>query len=285
MNISNMLKKVSFGCGLATLCVAFQASAAFCGDPCCPDPCCPAPCCEDGPLSCNAFGVQIKGGVTPAWFEDRGNNYEVRPSVSPSVIPLGKSAQFDKIFDTPWQVGAELQWNASTHVQFFAEYVYFQAEGKKHHFTLNDVELSRRTRNLETNAFYLGARYFFGNIWCSECGMGSVAPFIGFKGGLVWRNNTKNRVDDTVFTNLDVDRNNKNDRGALSAGVQVGLDWSINCNWGVVLTVEGVGTERFAGRRDLGVINPPAGGVTELHFGDHGKLITVPVTLGVRYTF
>ena len=284
MNISNILKKVSLGCGLATLCVAFQASAAFCGDTCCPDPCCPAPCCEDGPLSCNAFGVQIKGGVTPSWFEDRGNNWAYNPSLLVPVIPFGKSVQFDKIFDTPWQVGAELEWNASTHVQFFAEYVYFQAEGKRHRFFVDDVEFFHRNRKLETNAFYLGARYFFGNIWCSECGMGSVAPFIGFKGGLVWRNNTKNRFDET-FVDLDYDRNNKNNRAALSAGIQIGLDWSINCNWGVVLTVEGVGTERFAGRRDVSIANPVPGGVTELHFGDRGKLISVPVTLGVRYTF
>jgi len=281
VKISNILNKLTFGCGLATLCFTLQASAYY-GDDCCPTTCCQTTCCEDGPLSCNAFGIQIKGGVIPSCFVDQERTTFTNPHIVPSVYSHGKTPQFDKLYETPWQVGAELQWNASTHVQFFAEYAYFQAEGKKRHFLVGDWEFHEKRRKLETNAFYLGARYFFGNIWCSECS-GSVAPFVGFKGGLVWRN-VNNKFNDLECVTSWVD-GKRNDRGVLSAGAQIGLDWSINCNWGVVFTVEAVGTESFGGGRHVEFNPCLTKGITNGNFGGHGRLFSVPVTIGVRYTF
>ena len=96
VNISKFLSKMSLGCGLASLCFSMQASAYY-GDNCCA----PVSCCEDGPLSCNAFGVQVKGGVTPSYFTDRGNVWVYNPSLQTPLFEGSKAPQFDKIFELP----------------------------------------------------------------------------------------------------------------------------------------------------------------------------------------
>lgn len=290
MNICNMLKKLTFGCGLATLCFSFQASA-YSGDDCC-NPCCQPTCCEDGPLSCNAFGVQVKGGVTPSWFTDRGNIL-ISHSVHPFIVEGPKEPDFNKLFDLPWQVGAELQWNASTHVQFFAEYVYENAKGKKHHFRFDDTfSFRHNNRNFVTNSAYLGARYYFGSLWCSECGTSSIAPFVGLKGGVVWHERTKNRFH-LLCGNTEWDcgsHDSFKQQTLISAGAQIGLDWSINCNLGAVFTVEVVGTQGLRNNRNVVLPLEPllvAGTIipTNLNRGETGHILSVPVTLGLRYTF
>ena len=289
VNITNILRKLTLGCGFASLCVSAQASANW-GDNCCQPVCCPPTiCCENGPLSCGAFGVQVKGGVTPSFFSDKGHNTVTNPLLIPPVFTLGRTANFDKFFDTPWQVGAELQWNASTNVQFFAEYVYENAKGRRHTFDVGTLAIAHRYKDLQSNSFYLGARYYFSSIWNSDCGTMSLAPFVGFKGGLVWYHNN-NHFNDSLTDLLPVgviavSNSKKNNRVAMSAGAQIGADLSINQNWGVVLTVEVVGTEDFGGIKYV-TFNPAVtGGITNGTFGDHGKIISVPVTLGVRYTF
>lgn len=294
MNISKFLNKLSLGCGLAALCISTQATAAYYGDNCCaPAPsCCPAPCCEDGPLSCGSFGALLKGGVTPSWFTDRGDIYVTNPSLENPVYNAGKAPQFDKIFDLPWQIGAELQWNASTHVQFFGEYVYENAKGKGHRF-FNDAglvnQLNLRNGEFQTSAVYLGARYYFGNIWCSDCGTSSIAPFVGFKAGAKWHQNTRSHnefiIGDTVY-DLGSDHFFR-DQTLISAGAQFGLDYSFNCNWGVVFMVEVVGTQSLRNNRNVNLL-PIVGGPgapTAISLGETGHILSVPITLGVRYTF
>jgi hypothetical protein len=213
--------------------------------------------------------------------------------VFPFIIQGPKEPDFNKIFDTPWQAGAELQWNASTHVQFFVEYVFESAKGKKHRFLFDDVfSFHNKNRDFETNAVYLGARYYFGNVWCSECGTSSIAPFVGFKGGVKWHEKTRSRSS-MLFADLDFDIGNHDNfrqQTLISAGVQIGLDWSINCNWGVVLTVEAVGTQGLRNNRNIVLPNLNTPGLatvfpTNLNRGETGHIVSVPVTLGVRYTF
>lgn len=241
-------------------------------------------CCEDGPLNCGAFGVQVKGGVTPAHFTHKGRFLIINPSVLPAVSFGDQRASFDKVFDTPWQVGAELEWNASTHVQFFAEYAYTQASGKSKDFLISGLPLTVSHRDFETNAFYMGARYFFSSIWSDQCGGNNICPFFGFKGGWVW--NAKDRSHFTI-NGVDIGSfDHFKDQGAVSAGLQIGLDWAINCNFGVVFTAEAVATQGLRGNRifdlpDTGII----GGPTNIGTPETGKLISYPVTLGVRYTF
>lgn len=296
VNMVNVLRKLSFGCMLSALCVSLQATA-FYGDDCCPtNPCCRPACC-DGPLAANAFGIAVKGGVTPSWFTDRGHIFFINPLMTPIVTRGPREPDFDKLFDLPWQVGAELQWNACCNVQFFAEYVFLNAKGKKHHFHSDlfpSLRIHNRNRDFETNAVYLGARYYFGNLWCSECGTSSIAPFVGFKGGVVWHEKTRFRSRFLCNNDLiDIDCGNHDlfrNQTLISAGAQIGVDWSINCNWGVILTVEVVGTQALRNNRNI--IIPPvieSEGLpllpTNLSRGETGHILSVPVTLGFRYTF
>lgn len=301
--IVNILKKLSFGCVLSALCLSVQATA-YNGDDCCYANACCNTCC-DGPLRANSFGVAIKGGITPTWFADRGHILFVNPAVSPFVFEGPQEPEFDKLFDLPWQVGAELQWNACCNVQFFLEYAHYNASGKKHRFDLDDHRkgkshnendngltfLRNRNKDFSFNGFYLGARYYFGNVWCSECGTSSLAPFVGFKGGAVWHDKTRCRTHMHQH-GRDCDCHNHDSfkqQTLISAGVQFGLDWSFNCNWGVVLTVEAVGIQGLRNNRDIRVpqfgsaTSPNA--ITNLNRGETGHLVLVPVTLGVRYSF
>lgn len=279
---------------LASLCFTMQASAAYYGDNCCaPVQCCETQCCEDGPLRCNAFGAQLKGGVTPSYFTDRGNVWIYNPSLSDPLYEGNKGPEFDKLFELPWQIGAELAWNASTHVQFFGEYVYESAKGKKRNFLVNNDQYDIRQNHGEfkTNAFYIGARYFFGNLWCSECGTSSVAPFVGFKAGAKWHERSK--FHQHVFiSDIDYDLGSHDffkEQTLMSAGVQIGLDYSINCNFGVVFTVEAVGTQGLRNNRNVPLAFPiipgRAGTPTNISLGETGHIVSVPITLGVRYTF
>lgn len=270
------MKKFIFGIGLAVMSLTSMQMPAFWGDGC-------NVCCEDGPLNCNAFGVLVKGGVTPSHFTHRGRAIIFNPSLEDPIFTGSHRLKFSDLYNTPWQVGVELQWNPSTHVQFFAEYVYEHACGKKREFLGGDLVISQHHQDLETNSFYLGSRYFFGNIFCTEC-WGTAAPFLGVKGGFKWHERKSYHL---YINEFDLDNHNfyKN-QPAVSVGAQIGLDWAINCNLGVVLTAEAVLTQGFRTNRVLELpVNDLPGAPTAIGLPDVGRIISYPVTLGVRYTF
>lgn len=281
VNLHSLLKKITFGWGLATLCFSFHALAQ-------------TSCCDEGPLFCNAKSVQVKGGVTPSWFSSRERTLVSMPTEFPYVFTGPKGPQFDKIFNTPWTVGVELNWNASTNVQFFAEYAYVNASSKKHRFSFDEGDTFHlKHGSFQTKGFYLGTRYFFGNLWFDQCCcMGSISPFIGLKGGLVWNAKIRGRshVELDRGDVLDLDSHELFSNNALmSAGLQMGLDWAINCYWGIVFTVEVVGVQSLRPNRNFSVAESTI--VTtdcipsNIHFGGASTIIEVPVTIGIRYTF
>lgn len=248
------------------------------------DDCC-TPCCEDGPLTCGAWSVQVKGGVAPTDFSDRDSTYLTIPSLFPAVpnpvISAGKGPSFSRQFDCPWTVGAELAWNASTHIQFFTEYAYQQASGKHRSFTNRGLLFGHKYDDYSNNGLYLGARYYFSTCW-NTC-YGRLSPFAGFKGGVVWFD-TINYGLEIGGVSLGKDQYFKR-RTAVSAGLQIGIDWNICENWSAVLTSEFVATGGLHGNRNK-VVNPAlSNGVTNVSFGGTGTILTFPVTLGVRYTF
>lgn len=271
------MKKLMLSFGLALLSLTSAQLSAFFGDSCCN-----TSCCEDGPLSCNAFSVQVKGGVAPSHFTNRGRVQFTNPTLIPPVFFGSSGLKFDKIFDTPWQVGAELAWNASSHVQFFTEYVYTEADGKKRHFFADTLPIELGRVKFKTNSWYLGARYFFDSLWESEC-MGSISPFVGFKGGLVWHEGERNRI---FFNGVDLGNMRRFKRDPLmSAGLQLGVAWAFTCNLSAILTFEWVGTQGVRPIRNLPLDPTLTGGITNLSLGNTGKLVSFPITLGVAYTF
>lgn len=273
-----LIQKSMYIVASGALFAASSLSAFFGNNGCCPVD----PCCDNGPLRCNAFSVQVKGGVAPSHYTSRGRVWLTNPSADPAVFSNNKIPSFNKQFQTPWQVGAEIAWNASTHVQFFGEYAFQRASGKVHNFTSGVNELSQDHSDYETNAFYLGARYYFNNVFCSDC-WGTVAPFGGFKGGFVWQKGVSydiavNDVDRDTFTYY-------KRQAAVSAGAQIGLDWSINCAWGILFTAEAVVTQGLKNSRN-NVLDPAvSGGLTNVNLGETGRIVSFPLTLGVRYTF
>ena len=244
-----------------------------------------SPCCNNGPLNCGALSVELKGGVTPTHYSGRGDTYVTIPVLTPPVVNIGRGPKFDDQFNTPWQIGVELGWNASTNVQLFLEYVYNHASSKSDSFDIAQTRFGRRFDDFKTNSLYLGTKYYFNNIWCSPC-MGSVAPFIGFKGGFVWHERVRSslRVGGTTITSY----THYDNESALSAGLQLGVEWFYNCHLSVALTGEVVGTQPHRSNRHVNLTNIPVFeelGVTSINCGHTGKLISYPVTLGVRYTF
>lgn len=284
MSSFKVIKKLIVGCSLGLLFISTPASAFFGGGDCCEEPCC------DGPLSVNSFGVLIKGGFTPTHFTHRGRVWLTNPDLDPPVFAGSGRTRFNNLFRTPWQVGAELQWNPCCNVQFFAEYVYERFDGKKRRFRagqFDELDIRHRYRDIDTNAFYLGARYYFGNLFggdCCGCSLfNNISPFVGFKGGFVWQNGSKYRVRIGEF---DLGRfHYYKKQHAVSAGAQIGIDWAVTCNIGVVFTAEAVATQGFRPHRNH-LLNPLfTNGVTNIGLGETGQLVSFPITLGLRYTF
>lgn len=244
---------------------------------------CCTPCCEDGPLTCGAWSVQVKGGVAPTTFSDRDSTILTIPALFPlpTVISVGNGPSFSRQFNCPWTIGAELAWNASTHVQFFTEYAYQRASGKSRSFTsLGGITLSQNLDDFSSNGLYLGARYYFSTCW-DTC-YGRIAPFTGFKAGVVWIDSVNY---DLEIAGIDFGSDSYyRRRTTVSAGLQIGLDWNICENWSAVLTSEFVASGGLHGNRNK-VVPANQTGVTNVSFGGTGTLLAFPVTLGVRYTF
>lgn len=273
----SLFSKTLLAC-FASASLAVLPLAAFWGGY---DDCCAPACCEDGPLTCGAWGVQVKGGVDPTIYSNRENTYLTNPALLPPVF-AGGSASFSNQFNCPWQVGAELTWNASTHVQFFTEYAYQQASGKRRTFTAGGDEFFQNFSDYKANNLFFGARYYFNTCW-SDCCWGSIAPFAGLKGGIVWQDtvNYGFAFDDAILPSAPYYHR----QTGVGAGIQIGIDWSICNNWGIVLTSEFVGTQGLRANRNRVLETATPGGVTNVSFGNTGTLLAFPVTLGVRYTF
>lgn len=281
-DVVKSIKSLILGCGLGLLLISTPASAFFGGG----SDCCDVPCC-DGPFSENSFGVLIKGGWTPTHFTHRGRVWLTNPDLDPPVFAGSSRARFNNLFRTPWQIGAEIQWNPCCNVQFFGEYVYKQFDAKKRRFDNEVLFFRTKHDDIATNAFYLGARYYFTNLFGGDCCgsslFSSLSPFVGFKGGFVWQNGSKYRlhINDVELGKYHYYKK----QHAVSAGLQLGVDYAVTCNLGVVFTAEAVATQGFRPRRN-NTLNPLfTGGVSNIGIGETGQLVSFPLTLGVRYTF
>jgi len=257
--------------------------AAAWGDCCCWDPC------KGGPLCCGKLSLMVKGGVTPSSFSNRGDIWGTDPALG--VFSLGSTSKFSTHFDVPWNVGAELAWNASCRIQFFLEYAHTQATGKSSTrdfvipfdppFTLS---LNQKFGDYKVNAGYLGARYYFEGC-CFPC-IGKISPFVGFKTGFATQARVLAHYTGSV-NGSGIDESFKNflERTQVSGGLLVGLEWWFcNC-WSLVLQGEFVGTCGLTPNRNVEVFPPSQITVTNLNVGSTGWILSWPITLGVRWTF
>lgn len=248
-------------------------SAACCG------PGCRFDLCSGGPLCCGGLSVMVKGGVTPTSFTHNGATWLTIPGVG--VVPSLTAPKFNKQFQLPWNVGAELGWNASKRIQFFLEYAYTQAQHKTRQFVLNGIPSSAKYTNYLINSGYLGVRYYFEG--CCFCCLGRIAPYVGFKTGFSVQQRVLSTLSasGTFVATYPIWKS----QTAVSGGLQAGLEWWF-CNClSALLQGEFVGTQGLRPNQNI-VVNPNlTGGVTNLNLEGHRWVLAWPVTLGLRYTF
>jgi len=237
---------------------------------------------DNSPLQENHFGVQIKGGVAPAHYTQRGPVWLTVPTLTPAVFTVSTITKFRDQFEMPWEVAGELEWNASKNVQFFLEGVYNRAKGKQENFLAGNFVVQEINSDYKTWGGYIGARYFFDRVF------GDISPFLGFKAGLVHQDEMLYQLFlSEAVTFVQTSPYYLEQKTAVSGGLQGGLDWKLTCHLSLVLTAEVVYTQGLKNNRHNVITNPipPTQGLTNVSIGETSKVVTYPVTLGLRYEF
>lgn len=234
---------------------------------------------ESGPLKCHHFGIQLKGGIAPAHYTHLGPVWLTIPGLLPTpVITVSTTAKFRHQFKMPYEIGAEIEWNASNHVQFFLEGVYNRGKGKYDQFSAGTFSsVQEQTSPYKTWGTYLGTRYFFNRCFCD------IAPFLGVKAGLVRQKqvNYDLTLEGVFIGNFPYYFS----QTAVSGGLQAGLNWEICGGWSLELIAEVVATQGLKNNRNNVFVPPAVGILTNVNIGETGKVVSFPITLGVRYEF
>lgn len=236
-----------------------------------------ASCNELTPLNCNHFSIQLKGGIAPAHYTKLGLNWITAPTLSPVVFSLNPTAKFRNQFKMPYELGAEIEWNASSHVQFFLEGVYNLGKAKTYIHSAGIYSSVIETfTDYKTWGGYLGTRYFFDRCFCD------IAPFLGVKAGLI----RQKQVDSTLTLDGVFIQSSPYffSQTAVSGGFQGGLDWHICGGWNLELIAEVVVTQGLKNNRNV-VLSPIAAPLSNINLGEIGRVVSFPITLGVRYEF
>lgn len=264
-----------------------------CEPDCCFTTCNPCdPCCECPPALCEGrWSVMVRGGVAPTNWTEHGNAFLTVP-FSPFVVSLGNADKFNKIFDTPWLVGAEIAYNISCSAQVYIEGNYVQATGKKfnHEVLLNDFTYDFRNHFKDYSVWtgYLGARYYFCRSWLCD----RVAPFVGFKAGFISHKKTHHTlhienfpvVGGTAEEVLVSDGDHNDTITGVSAGLSLGFDIKVTECLSAVLNFEFVASQPPRARHDNELPENRLG-ASHLSFGALGTEVSFPITLGLRYEF
>jgi hypothetical protein len=239
--------------------------------------------CSAAPLCCGKLSVMVKGGVTPTSYSDRQPFFNNYPDPGPGIIESALATRFSNQFSVPWNIGAEVAWNAGCRIQYFVEYSYTQASGKTFFSDRSGVPITQRfIDEYRTHAGYLGSRYYFSreSLFC----FGQIAPYVGLKVGLA----AQERVRfEQVIRGIAQGAAQPYflSQKAVSGGVQVGLEWWACRCLSVVLQGEFVGTCGFKPNRNV-VVNPSlSGGIANMNVGSTGWVLNWPITLGLRYSF
>lgn len=235
--------------------------------------------CGGGALCRGHLSLMVKGGTTPSSYAHTATSLVAETATSLTV--LSELAKFSNQFQLPWNVGAEMAWNASRRIQLFLEYAHTQTKGKTTHFLLNGLPSSRSFANYTNHSGYLGVRYYFEG-WCL-CHLGWVTPYIGFKTGF----SAQNQVFSTLFVNgvFVSTYPHWKSQTVVSGSLLIGLEWWLSKHLSALFQGEFVGTQGLRANQNV-LLNPNlTGGITNLNFEGVGWLFAWPVTLGLRYTF
>ncbi|CCB85705.1 MULTISPECIES: hypothetical protein [Parachlamydia] len=247
-------------------------------------------CCDYGtPYDECKWSVSINGGVSPTWFQRKGRDLYFNHLGPFFEVPESfKTPKFCKIFDLPWNVGIELGYMFCDRLEVFADFDYTQACGKRHHHRRSDISASSRERVSQYRAFdfYLGTRYYLCPIFCS------FTPFFGGKVGLITRDKIRGSTRTTV-TGGSSGFGHRHTRfksdTTISGGLHAGVNWDLSSCLSVTVKAEAIWSGDWRPTNaDEGegssVINPALPVPLIIH-GKTGPVLSVPVTLGLRYAF
>ena len=237
-----------------------------------------------GPLEPCAWSLMVKGGVAPSHFTHRGFDlFAPNPFGLPIISGFFRVPKLEDLAGLPWQVGGEIGWNASNHIQLFLEGYYQRAKGKNLRvFDAPDLGfiVDERLGDYKNAAIFLGTRYFPCRLW--SC----FLPFVGFKAGTVRLNTLP---CDLIFGGVLVTGSPFDfqiGHWVPSVGGQIGFDYRLFCRWSLVFTAEAVVTQGFRSNPNIVFVNTDqTAGITNAVTGQTGKIVSYPVTLGLRYQF
>ena len=266
---------------LVLLSIAIQSKAY---DECCYDP-------------CANWYVQVKGGVAPIVWRNRGCLTAVQSVLLPSgatstsfndFVRVGK---FSHHFKLPWTVGFEVGYSLVDCINVYGDFQYRQAKGK--HFDLNlPVVAGTALGTFEFNKYksfsgYIGVDYLSDLSWCG-CTCNDLSYFIGIKVGFTRFGRLHldgsfalANIPGVTLTSQTIAPCFKA-HTVLSAGGRVGLDYCFCENLSLVVTAEFLAQ---CGRHfDHTIINLADMG-SAFRFGSVGSELVFPITVGLRYRF
>lgn len=246
------------------------------------DECCG---CDPTPYDAGKFSASIQGGVTPHWFQRRGRNFHF-DHVGPLFLDTPwshRSSKFNSLFDLPWNVGVELGYMVCCRVEFFADFDYTYAQGKRHHFRRSTVFHREKFRHYRAFDFYLGSRYYLPTMFCS------FTPFIGGKVGLVCRDRIRTRThrffDSSEVAIVDGNFTRYKSDTTISGGLHLGVNWDFSACASITLKAEAIWTGDWRPTRVNELLEDSFLPAPIVFRGHTGPIFSVPVTLGLRYAF
>ncbi|WP_249274306.1 hypothetical protein [Parachlamydia sp. AcF125] len=173
-------------------------------------------------------------------------------------------------------------------LELFADFNYTQAGGRHHSYKTSDVSLASKEKigHYRAYDFYLGTRYYLFPVFSN------LTPFFGGKVGLVTRDKIRGSTRTVVADTSGVGHKHTHFRSdtTISGGLHAGVNWDLSANLSVTLKAEAIwsGDWRPTVDREEGsstsVVETPVSLPIIVH-GKTGPILSVPVTLGIRYAF
>lgn len=222
--------------------------------------------CNPGPLHPCLWSVAARAGGAVTSYAQREKIWLTTPQ---GVISGGDLPHFFDQFHFPWEVDGEIAYNFSNHIQAFLQYQFQQGGGKRHR---GETSWSR----YQTHSGYLGSRWVY-NGCCTRC-YGRIAPFVGFKVGLMWREKIRAQIEDRdiLFSRAYLN---------ISSGLQAGIEWWMTWYWSLIFQIDGIATQGFRANRNARFDPPLASGVTNINYPGGAVIFSFPITAGMRFTF
>ena len=244
-------------------------------------------------FNCGTWSYQIRGGVYPTLWRDRGdvflNSCDCITNTPVVGDNLGELPKFNKLFKLPFIIGTQLAYAWSDCSDLYFELNFIQAAPKKTGLnTLSAINsaLAVRFGHYRAISGYVGAHYNFWQ-WCD-----AATLFVGAKIGAIYHYDINahqvTAPKASCACNESFKRTFYKHATRISGGANVGIDYCWCEGWSLVLTGEVVVSGGPKGATCVALTNADiivlAGG-SALGVSKIKTEISFPVTLGVKYNF